>query len=170
MFNKENSCNLSFALINICSKVPVFFPSWRLLRRFHNAQTVIEKKAKSLFFAKNYIPIGQWTMMLALNCCDSIMGTFAKNHQVSGMNGEHGQHPFYDSGRPYRHHWWQFFAYSLPSAGDRNNIIIGVPRSNHKERDKFKDNVIKKTIWVKKKSTFAWWLLTRIIIKIDLSQ
>ena len=36
-------------------------------------------------------------------------------------------------------------ACSLPSAGDRNNIILGVPRSNHKERDKFKDNVIKKT-------------------------
>ena len=61
-------------------------------------------------------------------------------------------------------------ACSLPSAGDCNNIILGVPMSNHKERDKFKDNVIKKTIWVKKKSTFAWWLLTRIIIKIDLSQ
>ena len=47
-------------------------------------------------------------------------------------------------------------ACSLPGAGDRNNIILEVPRSNHKERDKFKDNVIKKTIWVKKKSTFAW--------------
>ena len=35
---------------------------------------------------------------------------------------------------------------SLPSAGDRNNIILGVPRSNHKEQGKFKDNVIKKTI------------------------
>ena len=47
-------------------------------------------------------------------------------------------------------------ACSLSSAGDRNNIILGVPRSNHKERGKFKDNVIKKTIWVKKKSSFAW--------------
>ena len=36
-------------------------------------------------------------------------------------------------------------ACSLPSAGDRSNIILGVPRSNHKERGKFKDNVIKKT-------------------------
>ena len=33
-------------------------------------------------------------------------------------------------------------AYLLPSAGDRNNIILGVLRSNHKKRDKFKDNVI----------------------------
>ena len=33
----------------------------------------------------------------------------------------------------------------LPSVGDRSNIILGVPRSNHKERGKFKDNVIKKT-------------------------
>ena len=33
---------------------------------------------------------------------------------------------------------------SLPSAGDRNNIILKVPRSNHKEWGKFKDNVIKK--------------------------
>ena len=32
---------------------------------------------------------------------------------------------------------------SLPSAGDHNNIILRVPRSNHKERGKFKDNVIK---------------------------
>ena len=47
-------------------------------------------------------------------------------------------------------------ACSLPSAGDCSNIILGVPRSNHKEWGKFKDNVIKKTIWVKKKSTFAW--------------
>ena len=47
-------------------------------------------------------------------------------------------------------------ACSLPSAGDRSNIILGVPRSNHKERGKFKDNVIKRTIWVKKKSTLAW--------------
>ena len=36
-------------------------------------------------------------------------------------------------------------ACSLPSAGDRSNIFLGVPRSNHKERGKFKDNVIKKT-------------------------
>jgi len=36
-------------------------------------------------------------------------------------------------------------ACSLPSAGDRSNIILGVPRSKHKERGKFKDNVIKKT-------------------------
>ena len=43
----------------------------------------------------------------------------------------------------------------LPSAGDHSNIILGVLRSNHKEQGKFKDNVIKKTIWVKKKSTFA---------------
>ena len=61
-------------------------------------------------------------------------------------------------------------ACSLPSAGNCSNIILGVPWSNHKEWGKFKDNVIKKTIWVKKKSTFAWWLLTRIIIKTDLSQ
>ena len=26
--------------------------------------------------------------------------------------------------------------------GNRNNIILGVPRSNHKEQGKFKDNVI----------------------------
>ena len=31
-------------------------------------------------------------------------------------------------------------ACSLPSAGDRSNIILGVPRSNHKEQGKFKDN------------------------------
>ena len=34
-------------------------------------------------------------------------------------------------------------ACSLPSAGDRKNIILGVPRSNHKEWDRFKDNIIK---------------------------
>ena len=34
-------------------------------------------------------------------------------------------------------------ACSLPSAGDRSNIILGVPRSNHKEQGKFKDNIIK---------------------------
>ena len=42
-------------------------------------------------------------------------------------------------------------AWSLPSAGDRSNIILRIPRSNHRERDKFKDNVIKK----KKKKTFG---------------
>ena len=34
-------------------------------------------------------------------------------------------------------------ACSLPSSGDRSNIILGVPRSNHKEQDRFKDNIIK---------------------------
>ena len=34
-------------------------------------------------------------------------------------------------------------ACSLPSAGDRSNIILEVPRSNHKEQGKFKDNIIK---------------------------
>ena len=34
-------------------------------------------------------------------------------------------------------------ACSLPSAGDRSNIILGVPRLNHKEQGKFKDNIIK---------------------------
>jgi len=34
-------------------------------------------------------------------------------------------------------------ACSLPSARDRSNIILGVPRSNHKEQDRFKDNIIK---------------------------
>ena len=34
-------------------------------------------------------------------------------------------------------------ACSLPSAGDCSNIILGVPRSNHKEQGKFKDNIIK---------------------------
>ena len=38
-------------------------------------------------------------------------------------------------------------ACSLPSTGDRSNIILGVPRSNHKEQGKFKDNVIKKSFW-----------------------
>ena len=47
-------------------------------------------------------------------------------------------------------------ACSLPSAGDHSNIILGVPRSNNKKRGKFKDNIIKKTILVKKKNTFAW--------------
>ena len=39
-----------------------------------------------------------------------------------------------------------FFLYSacsLLSVGDHSNIILGVLRSNHKERDKFKDNIIK---------------------------
>ena len=31
----------------------------------------------------------------------------------------------------------------LPSAGDCNNIILGVPRPNHKVQDRFKDNIIK---------------------------
>ena len=34
-------------------------------------------------------------------------------------------------------------ACSLLSAGDRSNIILGVPRSNHKEWRRFKDNVTK---------------------------
>ena len=34
-------------------------------------------------------------------------------------------------------------ACSLPSVGDRSNIIFGVPRSNHNEQDRFKDNIIK---------------------------
>ena len=41
-------------------------------------------------------------------------------------------------------------ACSLLSAGDRSNIILGVPKSNHKEQSTFKDNVIKK-----KKKTFG---------------
>ena len=36
------------------------------------------------------------------------------------------------------------YACSLPSVGDYSNIILGVPRSNHKEQGKFKDDVIKK--------------------------
>ena len=32
----------------------------------------------------------------------------------------------------------------LPSAGNHSNIILEVPRSNHKEWRKFKDNVTKK--------------------------
>ena len=44
-------------------------------------------------------------------------------------------------------------AYSLPSARDHNNIILGVLRSNHKERGKFKDNVIINNN--KKKKTFG---------------
>ena len=40
-------------------------------------------------------------------------------------------------------------ACSLSSAGDRSNIILEVPKSNHKERGKFKDNIIKakNTFW-----------------------
>ena len=38
-----------------------------------------------------------------------------------------------------------------PSAEDHSNIILEVPRSNHKEWGKFKDNVIKK----KKKKAFG---------------
>ena len=34
-------------------------------------------------------------------------------------------------------------ACSLPSARDRSNIILGVSKSNHKEQDQFKDNIIK---------------------------
>ena len=34
-------------------------------------------------------------------------------------------------------------ACSLSSEGDRSNIILRVPRSNHKEQGKFKDNIIK---------------------------
>ena len=34
-------------------------------------------------------------------------------------------------------------ACSLPSAGDRSNIFLGLPRSNDKEQGKFKDNIIK---------------------------
>ena len=43
-------------------------------------------------------------------------------------------------------------ACSLPSAGDRSNIILRVMRLNHKKRGIFKDNVIKKK---KKKNTFG---------------
>ena len=49
-------------------------------------------------------------------------------------------------------------ACSLPSAGDRNNIIFRVPRLNHKEQDKFKENAIKikkKKILVKMKNNFC---------------
>ena len=38
---------------------------------------------------------------------------------------------------------WRKDACSLPSVGDRSNIILGVSRSNHKEQGKFKDNVKK---------------------------
>ena len=42
-------------------------------------------------------------------------------------------------------------ACSLPSAGDSNNIILGVPRSNHKEQDRFKDNIIKQNFGYRRK-------------------
>ena len=46
-------------------------------------------------------------------------------------------------------------ACSLPSARDHSNIILGVPRSNHKEQSKFKDNVTKKKkLLVKMKNNF----------------
>ena len=32
---------------------------------------------------------------------------------------------------------------SLLSAGDRSNIILRVPKSNHNKQGKFKDNIIK---------------------------
>ena len=34
-------------------------------------------------------------------------------------------------------------ACSLPSTGDRSNIILEVSRLNHKEQGKFEDNIIK---------------------------
>ena len=42
-------------------------------------------------------------------------------------------------------------ACSLPSAGHSNNIILGVPRSNHKEQDRFKDNIIKQNFGYRRK-------------------
>ena len=42
-------------------------------------------------------------------------------------------------------------ACSLPSARDSNNIILGVPRSNHKEQDRFKDNIIKQNFGYRRK-------------------
>ena len=50
------------------------------------------------------------------------------------------------------------YACSLLSAGDRSNIILGVPKSNHKEQGTFKDNVIKKKkkkLSVKMKNNFC---------------
>ena len=38
-------------------------------------------------------------------------------------------------------------ACSLLSARDRSNIILRVPRSNHKEQSKFKENIIKQQFW-----------------------
>ena len=52
--------------------------------------------------------------------------------------------PFGHFGVSSRESKTQKSACSLPSVGDRSNIIFGVSRSNHKERGKFKDNVIKK--------------------------
>ena len=48
-------------------------------------------------------------------------------------------------------------ACSLLSAGDRSNIILEVPKSNHKEQGTFKDNVIKKKkkLSVKMKNNFC---------------
>ena len=40
-----------------------------------------------------------------------------------------------------------FIACSLPSAGDCSNIILEVPRSNHKKQGKFKDNINKQQFW-----------------------
>ena len=45
-------------------------------------------------------------------------------------------------------------ACSLLSTRDRSNIILGVPRSNHKELGRFKDNLIKKKLLVKMKNNF----------------
>ena len=42
-------------------------------------------------------------------------------------------------------------ACSLPSAGDSNNIILGVLRLNHKEQDRFKDNIIKQNFGYRRK-------------------
>ena len=46
-------------------------------------------------------------------------------------------------------------ACSLRSAGDCNNIILGVPRSNYKEWGKFKDNVIKQKTFVEDEEYFC---------------
>ena len=45
-------------------------------------------------------------------------------------------------------------ACSLRSAGDCNNIILGVPKSNYKEWGKFKDNVIKQKTFVEDEEYF----------------
>ena len=37
----------------------------------------------------------------------------------------------------------RYLAFSLLSAEDHSNIILEVPRSNHKEQGKFKNNIIK---------------------------
>ena len=52
--------------------------------------------------------------------------------------------PFGHFGVSSRESKTQKSACSLPSVGDRSNIILRVPRSNHKERGKLKNNVIKK--------------------------